>query len=192
MNHRVAVVGTGRIGTTLATAFGRAGMDVVFATRAPGAAVMSGIPVLGIAEAFASTTTVVIAIPGSAVPMLLDQYRDRLRDAVVVDASNSVGDGPMHHAASAAGLQYYRAFNTLGVENFESPVFGDETADLFYSGPTSHQGVVEELIAAVGLRPVYVGDGPGAADLLDGLTRLWFTLALQQGWGRHVALRTLS
>lgn len=77
------------------------------------------------------------------------------------------------------------------MENFREPRFDGTPADLFYSGPPSHQQSVEALIEAVGLRPVWVGDGPDAADVLDGLTRLWFTLALQQGRGRHLAFRML-
>ena len=50
---------------------------------------------------------------------------------------------------------------------------------------------MESLITAVGLRPVWVGDGTHGADLLDGLTRLWFALAINQGRGRHLAFRML-
>jgi predicted dinucleotide-binding enzyme len=63
---------------------------------------------------------------------------------------------------------------------------------MFYSGPTQGAQIVEALIEAVGMRPVHVGSGVAAADVLDGITRLWFTLALQQGRGRHLAFRTLS
>jgi len=41
------------------------------------------------------------------------------------------------------------------------------------------------------LRPIYIG-GLEQVDLLDNQTRLWFTLALQQGRGRHLALKLLE
>jgi predicted dinucleotide-binding enzyme len=43
----------------------------------------------------------------------------------------------------------------------------------------------------VGLRPVRVG-GLDCADVVDGVTRLWFALALHQGHGRHLGLRVLT
>ena len=192
MAYAVAVVGTGRVGTALAMALAGAGHEVVLASRSPAGPSHLGLVVRDIPAALNAADAVVLATPGAAVAPLLEQFGELMPDMAVIDATNSMGGGPMHHADSAAGLSYYRAFNTLGVENVEQPMFADERADLFYSGPATHQDLVEELIVGVGLRPVYVGDGVAAADLLDGVTRLWFTLALQQGYGRHVALRVLT
>lgn len=190
MTLRVAVVGTGNIGTTLAGIWHRKAMTVTLASRTAREDV-GGVPVLPVAEALAGVDVVVAAIPGSAMSDFLAEHRAVLADVALVDASNTMGGPVMHHATQAEGIAYYRAFNTLGVENFREPVFDGTPADLFYSGPPSHQDTVETLIGAVGLRPVWVGDGPAAADLLDGLTRLWFTLAMQQGRGRHLAFRML-
>jgi hypothetical protein len=86
----------------------------------------------------------------------------------------------------------YRAFNSLGWEVFADPTFGGERADHFFCGTAGPaKEVVSGLIAAVGVRPIYIG-GPEAASLLDSLTKLWFTLAAEQGYGRHTALRMLN
>jgi predicted dinucleotide-binding enzyme len=185
------VVGTGTIGATLARRWRDAGLDVTLASRAPGVGALDGMPVLPVAEALPGADVVITAIPGASMGAFLAENAPTLGDTPLVDASNNVGAPVMHHAAAAGSLPYYRAFNTLGVENFADPVSDGITADLFYSGPERHKALVESLIRAVGLRPVWVGDGPGAADLLDGLTRLWFTLALSQGRGRHLAFRML-
>ncbi len=190
MTLNVAVVGTGTIGTTLATLWHRAGMTVVLASRTAQDDI-DGVPVLSIADALATADVVVTAIPGTAMPDFLSEHRAALAATPLVDASNIPGAAVMHHAAQAGTIPYYRAFNTVGVENFREPVFDGTAADLFYSGPPEHRETVETLIGTVGMRPVWVGDGPAAADLLDGLTRLWFTLALQQGRGRHLAFRML-
>ena len=73
------------------------------------------------------------------------------------------------------------AFNTLGWENFAEPDHDGETADLFYCGADDGlgRGVVEGLIRDVGLGPVYVG-GLDQADVLDGVLRLWFAVAIGQ------------
>lgn len=185
----VTIVGTGRMGTTLGRRFSEAGIAVTMAGRDPVRAEVDGLPARPIADALAGAHAVVLAIPGAAAPQLLRDHD--LAGIPVVDASNNVGGAVMHNADAAAGLLYYRAFNTVGVENLAEPTFDGITADLFYSGPESHRDLVEALIRAVGMRPVWVGDGKPAADLLDGLTRLWFTLALTQGRGRHLAFRML-
>ena len=60
---------------------------------------------------------------------------------------------------------------------------------MLYSGPAGPtQAVVEPLVADVGLRPVRVGDNDKVG-LVDDLTRLWFTLAFEQGLGRDLGLQ---
>lgn len=188
---RVCVVGTGNMGRTLARRFAEAGIAVTFATRNPEQITIDGLNAVSIDEALANADVVVLTLPGSAVADFLDTYRQALTHLLVVDAANNVGGPTLHHAEQAAGLSYCRAFNTLGVENFADPEYVHGPADLFYSGPSSRRAEVEILIEAVGLNPVYVGDGEAAADILDGITRLWFTLALHQGLGRHLAFRAL-
>lgn len=193
MTLTVSVVGTGRIGTTLARSFRDAGMDVTLASRATGSSSLEGFPVRPAGEALSGVDAVVTAIPGAAMGTFLTENAPALAGIPLIDASNNVGAPVLHHAgqAQAAGVTYYRAFNTIGVENLAAPVFDGIPADLFFSGPEQQRDTVETLISATGLRPVWVGDGTEAADLLDGLTRLWFTLALTQGRGRHLAFRML-
>ena len=184
---QIGVIGTGRIGTTLAQQWSRRGHDVVSGSRSPSR------DQVDVASALAREV-VVLAVPGGVVPELLRTRASILAGRLVIDATNSVGSPALHHAAAAAavpGLRYVRAFNTLGVENVADPIIGGQQADLFYSGPEADRPVVETLIADIGLRPVWVGDGPAAADVVDGVTRLWFALALQRGLGRHLAFRML-
>lgn len=188
---RVVVVGTGTVGRTLARIWSDGGLDVVLASREPEASMIDGIEVMPTTEALTGGDVVVTAIPGAAMTDFLRDYAGLLVDKVLVDATNSMGAPAMHHAELAAGLAYFRGFNTLGVENFADPTFDGGTADLFYSGPQAQRHLVEPLIEATGMRGIWVGDGQQAADLLDGLTRLWFTLALQQGRGRRLAFRML-
>ena len=50
--------------------------------------------------------------------------------------------------------------------------------------------VAEELIWAVGLGPQFVG-GPDAANTVDGVLRLWFSLVQQHGGDRKLAFRVV-
>jgi predicted dinucleotide-binding enzyme len=195
---RIAVIGTGRIGGTTGRAFARGGHDVVFGSRSPGddsVAQDSGARVADIATALDGAEVVALALPGPAVDGLLDEHADALAGRLVLDAANRVGGpGPAnsHDAITSrvSGARYARVFNSLGVENLADPQFGDGPADMFFSAPEGDRATVEQLIAAVGLRPVYLGDGQ--QEVVDGVLRLWFTLVMGQHHSRHLAFRMLE
>ena len=180
---RIAVIGKGNIGNTLGTAFERAGHEVVYGSRRG-----------GIAEALRGAKAVVLALPAAGVHDLLAEHGGGLDGKLVVDATNRVG-APVANAAAAirsaaAGARYVRAFNTLGWENFADPEFGDGPADLFFSASVADRPDAEELIAAVGLRPVWVGEDK--ENVVDGLLPLWFALTQARGGNRRIALRLLE
>lgn len=152
--------------------------------------------VSSVAEAIAFGEVVVFAIPGSAMEETIAAHAPALAGKVVVDAANRMGGGPMNSlaafAAHAPTAQVYRAFNSLGWESFENPLFGDVQADLFYCGPASPgQNVVEGLIQDMGLRPVRLG-GLDQVGLVDMISGLWFALAYGQGMGRQLAFKVLT
>jgi 8-hydroxy-5-deazaflavin:NADPH oxidoreductase len=120
-----------------------------------------------------------------------------LAGKLVLDAGNRVGGPvgmPAHSAAAyaehAPGSRYARVFNTLGVENLAEPDFDGTPADMFFSCAPADRPVVEDLVAGVGLRPVYVGEGQ--QDVVDGVLRLWIALAIGQRLGRRLAFRMLT
>jgi predicted dinucleotide-binding enzyme len=195
---RVAVIGTGKIGGTLGRAFAGGGHGVVFGSRSPGADEVAGdtaAQVADVATALDGADAVVLAIPGPAIDALLGEQAEALAGRLVLDAANRIGGGGpanSHDAITAKvpGVRYARVFNSLGVENLADPRFGDAAADMFFSAPPADQAAVEELITAVGLRPVYLGDGQ--QDVVDGVLRLWFALVLGQGHSRQLAFRMLE
>jgi 8-hydroxy-5-deazaflavin:NADPH oxidoreductase len=73
----------------------------------------------------------------------------------------------------------------LGWENFADPPAG---AALFFAADPNARPVAEELIAAVGLEPVFAGDAD-ASGTVDALLPLWFALVQHNGGNRRVALR---
>jgi predicted dinucleotide-binding enzyme len=207
---RVAVIGTGNIGRTLGEALARAGHEVVFGSRDPqrdaagagadggaGSDTTSGgvATVVGVGAAVAGGDVVLVAVPGPAVDAFVAEHRQALDGKLVLDATNRIGGGgPAHSAATYAELvpsaRYARVFNTLGWENFADPDFAGVRADMFFSAPAGDRALVEELIEAVGLRPVYVGEGQH--QVVDGVLWLWLALAMGQQRGRRLAFRMLA
>ena len=201
---RIGILGAKTIGGTLARQWVRAGHDVLFGVRNPD---NPDLQVLlhelggsasapGVAHAIAFGEVVAFAIPGQAMDSTIAEHAAALSGKTVVDAANNVGAASMNSleafTAHAPSAQVFRAFNSLGWENFANPQFGGVQADLFYCGPPgAAQAQVEQLIADVGLRPVWVG-GPEYTPTIDALASLWFALALKQARGRHLAFKLLT
>lgn len=188
---RIAVIGTGNIGRTLGARWQQAGHDVIYGSRQP-ADDLAGAPVVEVGEAIADADVVLVAVPGKAVADLVRAHAAELAGTVVIDAANRMGEAVRNsHDAIATGAptaRYVRAFNTLGWEHFAEPLAG---ADLFFAADTEARAVAEQLIADIGLRPVYVG-GAEAADTVDGLLLLWVALVRQRDGDRRFAFRIIE
>jgi predicted dinucleotide-binding enzyme len=194
---RIAVIGTGFIGGTLGRAFARAGHEVVFGSRRPGDTSVTGdtsARVDAIERAVAEAEIVVVTLPGPAVDEFLDANGPALAGRILVDVANRMGQALPNSAeqvrAKAPDARYARAFSTLGGEMFEDPIVGGERADLFFSADEDARAAVERLIEAVGLRPVYVG--ADQHDVVDGIFRLYFAMAIGQKHGRRTAFKLLT
>ena len=198
---RLAIIGAGHIGSTIGRAWVAAGHAVAFGVPSPEThadLATGGASVMTVTDAVREAGAVLLAVPGGAVPDVLAATAAALDGSVVIDATNNVGGpGPLNAAAAvgeaAPGAAYYRAFNTLGWENFATPTFpGGERADLFFAGPDGDtRATVETLVGDVGLRPIWVG-GREHVETVDGVARLWFALVMGRGMSRHTALRVLG
>jgi predicted dinucleotide-binding enzyme len=193
----IAVIGTGRIGSTLGRAFRRAGLEVVYGSRSPGDVELAADPhaeVTTVEQALSGAKTVVLAVPGPEVEAFLTTHGPALEGVLIVDATNKVTEEIIHSAAETArlapGARYARAFNTLGVENLEEPEYAGVQGDLFYSCDEQDEDTVSALIAAVGLRPIYLG--PDKWILLDEILKVWYTLTVVGQRGRRVGFKVLT
>lgn len=187
---RIAVIGAGKIGGTLGGRWEAAGHEVLYGlrdlSRKEGGR--------SIADALKGGEAVLLAIPGAAVVDLAREHAKALDGKVVIDATNNFRAPSMHSWSELSSLlpraSLYRAFNSYGWDVFANPSLGGEQPDLFYAGPDGPgQEATEKLIADAGLRPIRVG-GTDAADVVDGVLRLWFTLA--QSRGRRIAFKLIS
>lgn len=200
---KIALIGSGKIGGTLAEKWSGSGHEVVFGVREPErkraerAPENPDIPFETIPYAILRSQAVVFAVPGGAMDSLIQANAEGLSGKLLIDATNDF-DGPsMSHVealvSSARSARVFRAFNSLGWENFSDPTFGGVEADLFYCGPDSAeaQQAFEGLIRDVGLRPIRVGD-LDQVSVVDSVLTLWYTLAVGRGMGRHLAFKVLS
>jgi hypothetical protein len=201
---RIAIIGSGNIGSTLGAKWAAAGHEIVFGVRDPAsdkarkaaASVAAGATLTTPMHALASGEVVLLAIPGDAVAATLADAGAALDGKIVIDATNRFGSPVVNNlaviAAAAPGAILYRAFNSLGWESFAEPVIDGVQVDLLYCGPDGPtRSVVEQLIAAVGLRPVWIGDQQYVT-AVDAVGQIWIALAFGQGMGRRLAFKVLT
>lgn len=188
---RIAVIGTGNIGSTLGGKWAAAGHEVTYGARMARDDGPNGAPVMIVDDAILEGDVVVLAVPGSAVAATVDAQGPRLAGKVVIDATNNIGAAEHNGYAAikqaAPHARYVRAFNTLGWENFADPQAG---ADLFFAADADARQTAEQLIEDIGLGPVYVG-AADARQLVDSLAPLWFALVAQQGGDRKLAFKVV-
>jgi predicted dinucleotide-binding enzyme len=198
---KITVLGTGKVGHTLGTKWAAAGHNVVFGVRDVMAekvqTLLEETTALAapVAEAIATSKIVVFAIPGTAVPEIVIANKETLDGKILIDATNKIREAEMNNfetfVTHTPQASLFRVFNSLGWENFADPTFDGEQADHFYCGDSGPaQEVVHSLIADIGLRPIYIGNRDQVG-VVDNLVRLYFALAVGQGYGRHVAFKTL-
>jgi predicted dinucleotide-binding enzyme len=200
----IAILGAGKIGGTLGKKWAAAGHTIRFGVRDPHKSSireltgqMAGRASAGsVAEAIDFGEVVLFAIPGSAMEATIVAYAETLDGKIAIDAANKIGSTVVNSlpifTSQTPNALVFRAFNALGWENFEDPLFDGVPADLFYTGPDGPaRQKVEGLITDVGLRPVYLG-GPEQTELTDDLLGLWFTLAVGRKFGRRIAFKLLQ
>ncbi len=189
---KIAVIGKGNIGGSLGSKWRAAGHDVAYGAREATGEGPGGAPVLGIGDAIADADVVLLAVPGKVVAGIVSENATALAGKTVIDAVNRIGAPEFDSRAliteAAPQARYVRAFNSLGWENFADPLPG---ANLFFAADPEARAATEELIAAVGLEPAYVGDAT-ATPTVDGLLPLWFALVQQNGGQRRLALRLVK
>jgi hypothetical protein len=196
---RIGIIGAGNIGGTLGRKWAAAGHDIRFGVRNPADAKFDALrtigEVSGVGEAAAFGEVVLLALPGAAAADFVTEHAPALQGKIVIDATNNVRGAEMNAlgllAEAAPGALRVRAFSTLGWENFADPRIGGKQIDLFFCGNPAARSTAEQLIADVGLKPIYVGDIQQTASL-DGMTRLWFALVFGQGYGRRTAFKLLT
>lgn len=199
---RIAILGAGGVGRSLAAGWARAGHDVVFGSRAPTPekAAEAGWPVLSLPDAVAGADAVVLAVPYPAVAEVLAGSGD-LAGRVLIDATNPLRMGAaglelaIGHdtsageqvAALAPGASVFKTLNQIGHEAMADNAGFPARPAMFVAGDdAARKPLVLQLVADLGFEAVDAGPLT-AARLLEPLAMLWIHMALTQKTGRDRA-----
>jgi len=208
---KIAVLGTGRMGSALAAAFARRSHEVRLVSREPArarerAASISGSvePALA-ADAVRWSDAVALACLWDDAPTMISLAGD-FRGKTLIDATNPEGadgrelvvggetSGAEELARLARGARLVKAFNHVYAELLDgSPLFSGRRASAFLCGDDREaKGTASCLAAGLGFSPVDVGP-LSAARLLEPMAALMVQIV--RGTGRppgSVALALLS
>jgi hypothetical protein len=203
---KIAIIGTGSVGSALGRGFAKAGHEVVFGVRDTGKPEVgrlveeTGARAASVAAAAEGAEVVVLAMPWGAAQDVI-QSAGGLSGKIVFDCINPLkpnlagldpgdaGSAAEQVAAWAPGARVVKVFNSTGANNMANPVYGnDHAAMLFCGDDPGAKEVAARLAADLGFDPVDAGP-LSAAYLLEHFAMLWIHLAYGVGMGRNFAFK---
>lgn len=203
---KIAVIGTGRVGSVLGSRWAEAGHVVTFGSRRAGSDELSHLlkhnaSVALPLEAVKGAEVVVIATPWSATQSAIASLGS-LDQKIVVDCTNPVGpdfkflgqpgaSGGEQVAEWAKGARVVKAFNTTGAKNMAMPEIEGHRLAMFICGDDGEaKQVVASLAEALGFAAIDNGS-LSQAHFLESMAMIWIAQAFQQGWGPDFGVAVL-
>lgn len=199
----IAIIGAGKVGSTLGGRFADAGHNVIYGVRSPDNpkhAQLAGKrqTVDSIAAAAARADLVLLATPWAGAQDALTAAGN-LSGKVLVDATNPIGPGMvLTHGTTDSGAEQVarwspgarvvKAFNSVGMEVMANPRFGDARAMLAICGDDAAScDTVATLAQDIGFEAVRVGPLTRAR-FIEPAALVWITAASALGtrnfaWG---------
>jgi 8-hydroxy-5-deazaflavin:NADPH oxidoreductase len=195
---KIAVLGAGRVGSTVGELWHAAGHDVTFAARhatrprALAAELGDRAHAAPVGDAVAAAEVVLVAVPGPAVTDALETA-GRLDGRIMIDAANSFGPQQQSLRSVADAFpraRWVRAFNSLSVSLMADDDHREPPWVMFLSGDEEAKPVVAQLIRDAGFDPVDLG-GIDDSQLQDPGSALW-TYALTRDEATALVARIKS
>lgn len=198
---KIAVIGAGNVGGTLARRWSALGHEVVLGLRDPDSAKSRavaaelGLTAMDRAKAASGADIVLLATPGGPAAVEAAQACGLKGGQIVADATNPLNDrldgldhpggfsGAQQIARALPGVRVVKAFNTVGFGIMAQPVREGRRSVLFVSGddPEAVERV-SAVAAETGFEPLYLGRLP-ASRMQEEHALLWIHMALKAGQG---------
>lgn len=198
---KIAIIGTGNIGSTLAQGWAKAGHQIYLGVRDinnfKGKDLLSqnGITAHTIEEAVTQSDIILVSVPPETIPSLAG-YLKETKEKIIIDPTNAFRAKPEGFENGFAALlqltpskHIVKAFNNTGFENMMHPA----GLDTFVSGDSKKAKlVVQQLAKDLGFSHCYDFGGNDKAALQEQLGLAWINLALMQGLGRNIAINVIQ
>jgi len=205
---KLAIIGTGRLGSALGKIWAEKGHIIMFGSQDPQKAIKLANSIGSNAtggsyeEASKYSEIIILAVPWSGAKESIKKAGD-LQGKIIVDsttiAAPHLGGPSIEPTPSAAekvakwavGAKVIKAVHTIGVESLNKLEFGSQKASLFICGDDlDAKSKVKQLGLDVGFDVIDVGSLINAR-LVEPLAMLWIELAYKQGMGTDIAFKLL-
>jgi 8-hydroxy-5-deazaflavin:NADPH oxidoreductase len=207
---KLAILGTGGVGSALGTRWAAAGHAVTYGSRTPSsekcqqlvAKTGPNAAAKPSREAIAGADAILFAVPWPVARETLTQLGD-LSGRTLIDCTNpllsDMSGIELGHvisageqiAAWAPGAKVVKAFNSASTKVMLNPQFGEHRATMFYCGDDAAAKLtVRQLIDDVGFDPVDAGSLTSSR-YLEPLAMLYIHLAFRQGFGSNCAFKIM-
>lgn len=202
---KIAVIGTGNVGSALAQGFLKSGHEVRVGVRNPnkfkGAETLKDTraTIHTIPDAVRESEVIVIAAVPQAVREIATSLGD-VTEKIIIDTMNSFRERPEGFSTTTEALtkltgcrHVVKCFNSTGAENMANPVYDSTGIDMFYAGDSAKaKTVAAQLCKELGFAEVYDFGGSDKYSLLEQFAMAWVNLAIMQGHGRGMAFKVLK
>ncbi len=198
---KIGIIGAGHVGTSLGKALLKAGHEVMFSSREPDSPkaqqirTETGAPVDSIQDVINFSNLIAIAMPPDAALQVAQEYKGHWADKTIIDMNNRFGASASGRSfaqdlAEAAGTDVVKAFNMIGAESYQNPIFGGQPASMLIAGddPATKKQVLQ-IASDIGFDAVDAGNLEASA-LIEKLAQLWVHL-MRSGAGRDMAFKLI-
>ena len=206
---RIAVIGSGNVGTGLAKSWSKLGHAVVVGSRSPESerlvhlvsGIGNGVSTAALAEAVESADVIVLAIPWSAAKVSIAALGD-LSGRLIIDATNpfvkgldlGIGhtdSGGEQVARWAPGAKIVKALNIVDARLLDGKKLDDREITIpIASDDTDAKKIASDLIVELGFDVVDAGKLE-MSRLLEPLTLLMIKLSMKKSLGNEIGFRVL-
>ncbi len=203
---KIAIIGTGNVGGTLAAKWAAKGHEINLGVRDldqfKGKELLNNpnTKAFSIEEAVRRSDVIFISTPApSAVEVA--KSLGNTTGKIIIDAMNIVmGRGPQGYKNTTDAIldhtntrDVVKCFNTTGFNNMENPNYGGVALDLFVAGDSEKgKAAAIQLAVDAGFGACYPVGGNDKFEMMEQFAWFWINLAMFQGQGREIGFKLLK
>ncbi|MBP6183921.1 MAG: NAD(P)-binding domain-containing protein [Saprospiraceae bacterium] len=204
---KIAIIGSGNVGGTLAKKWINAGHAVLVGARMPLSeknlklAIEIGEECFTTVEAAVKQNDIIlISTPAPATVDVIKSLGDT-SGKIIIDAMNIVlGRGPEGYKNTTDAIldntqtrDVVKCFNTTGANNMQNPHYGLLALDVFVAGDSEKgKKIAIQLAKDAGFEECYNIGGNDKFELMEQFAWFWINLAMFQGQGREIGFKLLK
>lgn len=191
---KVAIIGAGFVGESLARALLKAGHEVMLSSRTPQSEKMqtliadlgAGAQAGTVDETAVFSDIVALAVSGNVIEDAVNSAGD-LSGKVLLDMTQ----GDSGKLAEISGAKVVKIFNTIGAEHYQAPEFSGVAATMLYCGDDADaKRIAGGLATDIGFDAIDAG-GLAMWQQLVNLAFVWINL-MRGGMGRDFAFKIVK